>query len=475
MFRIKFGLKLYFPIFLVTLLVLGIATKMQNISKLIDSQLKAVNKEELKLEKNVKFIKETLQDMKTTLIQNILDKNVERQELIYLNKSFLSVKAKLKEIEENSYFQTKKRKKILKKLMARVNGYYDILKEMPEDFQDSFEDGTYSIISLSYVEKKLNSDLIKLQNITKDILTSKIYGIVESKVKSNMMILITSLFLLFLFTKYIIDKQIMASLLKLKELNHSFLNFVQHKVSKVQKIDKSKIPNDEIGDIIKDIADNINHVEEILKEELNQREIIFTMGMMGEKRSRETGNHVKRVAEYSYLLAKLYGLSEDEAQLIKEASPLHDLGKVAIPDSILNKPGRLTKEEFEIMKTHAQFGYDILKSSNSPIIKAAAIIAHQHHEKYNGTGYPRGLKGDEIHIYGAIVAVADVFDALGSDRVYKKAWDDERIINFFIEETGAHFHPVLANLFLANFERFTKIRDSLKDNFEEKDKIMLVA
>jgi len=471
MFRIKLGLKLYFPIFLITMLVVGIATNMQNISALIDTQLKEVNKEELKLEKNVKFIKETLQDMKTTLIQNILDQKIKNQEERYLHKSFLNVKEKLQEIEQNSYFQTEDKKMILKRLKARINGYYDILKEMPEDFQESFEDGTYSIISLSYVEKKLNSDLIKLQNITKEILTSKIYSIVEKKIKTNMLIVLTSLFLLFLFTKYVIDKQIMASLIKLKELNHSFLLFVKHKVTKVDKIDKNMIPNDEIGDIIKDIADNINYVEEILKEELNQREIIFTMGMMGEKRSKETGNHVKRVAEYSYLLAKLYGLSEEEAKLVKEASPLHDLGKVAIPDSILNKPGKLTDEEFEIMKTHAQIGYDILKSSSSPIIKAAAIIAHQHHEKYNGTGYPRGLKGNQIHIYGAIVAVADVFDALGSDRIYKKAWDDERIINLFIEETGEHFHPVLANLFLANFEKFAKIRDSLKDPVKENEEI----
>jgi len=463
MFRLKFGTKLYFPIFLISILVMMIATKMQNLSELIDLQLKEVNKAEIQLEENVKYIKETLQDMKTTVIQNILNDKVQKEEQKYLHESFQKVKSKIKYIAKNAHFQTDERKKILKRLDARVNGYYDILKEMPQDFKESFEDGTYNIIALSYIEKKLNGDLTKLQNITKKILTDKIYEIVEDKVKRNRTIMIFSLFLLFLFTKYIIDKQILASLLKLKELNHSFLNFVKHKVSKVEKIDKSKIPNDEIGDIIKEIADNINYVEEILKEELNQREIIFSMGMMGEKRSRETGNHVKRVAEYSYLLAKLYGLSEEEAKLVKEASPLHDLGKVAIPDSILNKPGKLTDEEFEIMKTHAKIGYDILKSSKSPIIKAAAIIAHEHHEKYNGRGYPRGLKGDEIHIYGAIVAIADVFDALGSDRVYKKAWDDERIINLFIEETGEHFHPVLANLFLANFEKFTQIRDSLKD------------
>jgi len=190
------------------------------------------------------------------------------------------------------------------------------------------------------------------------------------------------------------------------------------------------------------------------------------MGSIGESRSKETGNHVKRVAEYSYLLAKLYGLSEEEATLIKEASPMHDIGKVAIPDNILKKPGKLTIEEFEIMKTHARLGYEMLKHSKRPLLQAAAIIAHEHHEKYNGKGYPRGLKGDEIHIYGAITAVADVFDALGSDRVYKKAWSDEKIINLFIEETGEHFHPVLANLFLAHFDEFVKIRDKFKDKFE---------
>jgi response regulator RpfG family c-di-GMP phosphodiesterase len=191
------------------------------------------------------------------------------------------------------------------------------------------------------------------------------------------------------------------------------------------------------------------------------------MGAIGESRSKETGNHVKRVAEYSYLLAKLYGLSEEEATLIKEASPMHDIGKVAIPDSILKKPGKLTDEEFSIMQNHAKLGYEMLKHSKRAIIKAAAIIAYQHHEKYNGKGYPQGLKGDEIHIYGAITAIADVFDALGSDRVYKKAWDDERIINLFIEETGEHFHPILANLFLANFEKFVEIREKFKDVYEE--------
>ncbi len=194
-----------------------------------------------------------------------------------------------------------------------------------------------------------------------------------------------------------------------------------------------------------------------------QREVIFTMGAIGESRSKETGNHVRRVAEYSKLLAILYGLDESEANLIKEASPMHDIGKVAIPDNILNKPGKLTNEEFTIMQTHAQIGFDMLKHSNRPILKTAAIIAYQHHEKYNGKGYPNGLKGDEIHIYGQITAIADVFDALGSERVYKEAWPLEKILKLFKEEKGEHFHPELTELFLENIDAFLEIRDQFSD------------
>ncbi|WP_229855096.1 HD-GYP domain-containing protein [Candidatus Sulfurimonas marisnigri] len=139
------------------------------------------------------------------------------------------------------------------------------------------------------------------------------------------------------------------------------------------------------------------------------------MGSITETRSKETGKHVKRVAAYSELLALKAGLSTAEAKLLRLCSPMHNIGKVAIPDNILNKPGKLTDSEFTIMKTHAKLGYEMLEHSNRDILKAAAIVAHEHHEKYDGSGYPRKLKGEEIHIYGQITAVADVFDALGSD------------------------------------------------------------
>jgi len=197
-----------------------------------------------------------------------------------------------------------------------------------------------------------------------------------------------------------------------------------------------------------------------------QKELIHIMSIVGERRSEETGDHVKRVAEYTKLLAKLYGMNEEEATLLCEASPMHDIGKIAIPDHILNKPGSLDKKEWEIMKTHAELGYSMLKGSSRKLLKTAATVAYEHHERYDGTGYPRELKGEEVHIYGRIVALADVLDALNSKRVYKDAWKEEDIFNHMIEEKGKHFDPRLVDLLIANKEKFLEIRDRLKDEVD---------
>lgn len=210
-----------------------------------------------------------------------------------------------------------------------------------------------------------------------------------------------------------------------------------------------------------DITDVIRANQEIIS---TQKEIVYTMGEIGEKRSNETGNHVRRVAEYSELLALKHGLNPEEAKLLKMASPMHDIGKVAIPDAILNKPDKLDNDEFSIMKTHAQLGFDMLNHSERPILKAAAIVAYEHHEKYNGSGYPRGLSGKQIHIFGRITAIADVFDALGSDRVYKKAWDDEQIFDLFKRESGQHFDPELVELFFTHLDEFLTIREKYQDS-----------
>lgn len=197
--------------------------------------------------------------------------------------------------------------------------------------------------------------------------------------------------------------------------------------------------------------------------EETQREVVFTMGAIGESRSEETGNHVKRVAEYSKLLALAYGLSEEEAELLKQASPMHDIGKIAIPDSILNKPGKFDENERYIMNKHAELGYNMIKNSNRPLLQAAAIVAYEHHEKWDGSGYPNAKRGEDIHIFGRITAIADVFDALGSDRVYKKAWSDEKIFELLQRESGKHFDPKLIDLFFENLESFLEIRETFRD------------
>ena len=201
--------------------------------------------------------------------------------------------------------------------------------------------------------------------------------------------------------------------------------------------------------------------------EETEKEVILTMGSIGESRSEETGNHVKRVAEYSKILALAYGMSAEDAELLKQASPMHDIGKIAIPDSILNKPGSFTPNERKIMDTHASLGYDMTKKSDKPLFKAASVVAHEHHEKWDGSGYPRGLSGEDIHIFGRITAIADVFDALGSDRVYKMAWNDGKIFDFFKEQRGQHFDPTLVDLFFDNLNEILNIRDALKDEFIE--------
>lgn len=203
----------------------------------------------------------------------------------------------------------------------------------------------------------------------------------------------------------------------------------------------------------------------LLQEDIvdTQREVIYKMGEIGETRSKETGNHVKRVAEYSRLLGLKAGMSEEEADLLYAASPMHDIGKVGIPDSILTKPGKLDEGEWEVMRSHCDIGFNILKKSERPILKAAAIISYEHHEKWDGSGYPRRLKEEEIHIFGRITAIADVFDALGTKRVYKEAWELDEVLEYFRNESGKHFDPSLTKLLLDNISEFLIIRDTFKD------------
>jgi PAS domain S-box-containing protein len=209
-----------------------------------------------------------------------------------------------------------------------------------------------------------------------------------------------------------------------------------------------------------DITQIVNLHEEIKK---TQYELIYRMGESVESRSKESGNHIQRVAHYSKLLARLYGMDNQEADTIFIASTMHDIGKIAIPDSILLKSTRLTDEEWKIMKTHAAIGYKILAGSNLSILSMAANIAYEHHERCDGKGYPQGLKAEEISIYARIVSIADVFDALISQRVYKKAWSLEKTIKHFNEESGGQFDHQLTQLFLQNIDAFIEIKERFED------------
>lgn len=197
--------------------------------------------------------------------------------------------------------------------------------------------------------------------------------------------------------------------------------------------------------------------------EQTQRDIIFTLAYVGELRSKDTTEHIKRVSEYCGLLGRLYGLNAKTVEILKLASAVHDIGKVAIPDRVLNKPDVLNEQERKIMNRHTEWGYHVFGGSKRPILQAGAIVAAQHHEKYDGSGYPKGLKGDQIHIFGRIVALADVFDALLTKRVYKEGWRMNKTLKFIEEESGKHFDPRLVELFINHFGKFMEIRDRFRD------------
>ena len=195
-----------------------------------------------------------------------------------------------------------------------------------------------------------------------------------------------------------------------------------------------------------------------------QKEVITTLGEVVENRSHEAGNHVKRVGLFTYLLAKKLGLEEEEAMRLKTAAPMHDVGKIAISDSILMKEGPLSDDEFTIMKKHAHIGYEILNKSPRELMKCAALVARDHHEKFDGSGYPNAITGEDISLYGRIVAVADVFDALSHKRCYKEAWPTEDVLNYFDEEKGKHFDPQIVEILFDNIDEFHNINADYADN-----------
>lgn len=223
-----------------------------------------------------------------------------------------------------------------------------------------------------------------------------------------------------------------------------------------------------LSDARKKLSDRATWLAEAVQKATNEivqreRETVIRLSKAAEYRDPETGAHILRMAHYSELIAKSMGLSVDDQVLLLEAAPMHDIGKVGIADGILLKPGRLTPEEMEIMKQHAMIGYDILKGSSSKVLQAGADIARAHHEKFDGTGYPNGLKGLEIPIFSRIVAVADVFDALTSERPYKKAWPLEQAVEHIKANVGTHFDPACVYAFFNQWNAVLEIRDRFTD------------
>jgi two-component system response regulator RpfG len=219
------------------------------------------------------------------------------------------------------------------------------------------------------------------------------------------------------------------------------------------------------------IEDRANWLEQKVREathaiRVREHETLLRLAKAGEYRDEETGNHVVRMAKYSRLIAEDLGLDAAECETIELAAPMHDIGKIGIPDHILLKPGKLTLEEFTVMKQHARIGFEILKDSPSRYLQMGAVIALGHHEKYDGSGYPHGLSGDQIPLPARIVAVADVYDALSSKRCYKPAWSFTDIMQLLEAQSGQHFDPLCVEAFIRRLSDVHRIQDVLRDDVE---------
>mgnify|MGYP000430383615 FL=1 len=204
------------------------------------------------------------------------------------------------------------------------------------------------------------------------------------------------------------------------------------------------------------------HLSLVQAEQLKQAyvDLVHRLGRAAEYKDTDTGEHIARMSQYSKLLALEFGMGEQQAELLRQAAPMHDVGKIGIPDAILLKPGRLTPDEFDHMKQHAAIGAQILANSSSALLQLAHKLAIEHHEKWDGSGYPNGLKGEQISVEGRIVAIADVFDALTAKRPYKEAWGVEEALEHMQAQAGKHFDPHLINLFVNKLDAIIAIKSA---------------
>ncbi len=255
---------------------------------------------------------------------------------------------------------------------------------------------------------------------------------------------------------------------KLTALNEGAIDFLKKPINaaeyraRMRNVSKLKLSQLILDDFNHQLENEVAKATHTLIQ--REKEALHVLSNAAEYKDPETASHVSRVAHYSKLLAKASGLEPEEQEIVFNASPLHDIGKVGISDAILLKPGKLEAEEMRMMQEHTKIGMKILESSENPFLKAGAIIAYTHHEKFDGSGYPHGLKGEEIHIYGRITAIADVFDALTSRRPYKEPWSFEEATAYLKEQSGKHFDPDLCELFIKNIDTVFSIYEKYKLN-----------
>jgi len=488
--KLKLQYRINLVYYISIILVIFLVISFNLISDKINNDLSSNTKNLQSIRDNYNIINKKLRSLNYLTIEHSINKNA-TYDLSKLNKEIVDTINKIKYnplIQKHT--QIIKEIEIIKSNISEIN---EIASTYKENIIKDYKSGIYFILGLALSNDIINEELLKLdikiQNIFKLNVEELQKFILLVKAIMTIFIILIAIFMLYINIK--VKKSILSQLKNLQYGVTSFFDLLARNRDELTYLDTST--NDEISQIAKIINDNMNtsknlifterettnKIEQKIKEatqeiqnlndevEATQREVILTLSIIGEERSNETGYHVMRVAEYSLILARLAGLSLEESTLIKSASPMHDIGKIGVPDAVLNKPSGYTPAEYEIMKQHPTIGYRMLGHSNKPILKAAAIISYEHHEKWDGSGYPQGLKGEEIHIYGRITAIADVFDALGSDRVYKKAWELKDIYDLFEKESGKHFDPTLVDLFLDNLEYFIAARENIESKDEE--------
>ena len=236
-----------------------------------------------------------------------------------------------------------------------------------------------------------------------------------------------------------------------KELLSRARNLIEIQMARVYMRNQNSLLEQRVRERTKELRQS----EHLLQE--SRMQVVRRLGRAAEYRDNETGLHIIRMSKISAILGRAMGMSKDKEVLLLHASPMHDIGKIGIPDDILLKPGKLDADEWTTMKTHAQIGADILSGSDSDLLEMASMIALTHHEKWNGSGYPNGLAGEDIPLEGRVTAIADVFDALTSERPYKKAWPVEKALALIKDESGKHFDPAVVDKFFEILPEVTKV------------------